>query len=132
MAARDAAAVASSYTTDAILMAPGIPAMKGREAIRAGMTEMLADPNLKLDFASDRIEVSESGDMAATRGSYTMTGTNPATKKLTTDMGSYVTVFRKQTDGAWKAVLDINTSEVPPPAPPAPKLVTAKKKGRRR
>jgi uncharacterized protein (TIGR02246 family) len=131
MATKDASAVASNYATDAILMVPGMPPMKGHEAIRAGMSSMLADPNFKLDFASDRVEVADSGDMAATRGNYTLTATNPATKKVMTDKGSYVTVFRKQTDGAWKAVLDINTSELPPPAPPAPKAA-AKKKGRRR
>jgi ketosteroid isomerase-like protein len=70
--------------------------------------------------------------MAATRGSYTMTTTGPATKKPVTDSGSYVTVFRKQKDGAWKAVLDINTSEAPPVAPPAPKAAVKKKKGKKR
>jgi len=93
----------------------------------------MADPNLKLDFASDRVEVADSGDLAATRGSYTLTVTDPVTKKPVNDKGSYVTVFRKQKDGAWKAVFDINSSEVPPVAPPEPKAPVKKgKKGKKR
>jgi uncharacterized protein (TIGR02246 family) len=131
IAAKDAAAFAANYTADAILMTPGMPDMKGNDAIRAGMANMLADPNLKLDAASDRVEVATLGDMAATHGTYTLTATDSATKKPIHDHGSYVTVFRKQGDGSWKAVLDINTSEVPPAAPQAAKA-TARKRGKRR
>jgi len=129
MAAKDPAAFAANYATDAVFMSPGTPAAHGRDAIRGAMSSLFADPNLKLEFSSDRVEVAGSGDMAATRGSYTLTVTDPATKKPITDKGSYVTVFRKQADGYWKAVLDINTSEVPPPTPQAAKGV---KKTRRK
>jgi uncharacterized protein (TIGR02246 family) len=132
LAARDAAAFVSNYAADAVLMTPGMPPMKGTDGIRAGTSQMLTDPNLKLNFASDRVEVADSGELAATRGSYTMTATSPVTKKPVTETGSYVTVFRKQKDGAWKAVLDISTSEAPPVAPPAPKAAVKKKKGKKR
>ena len=128
IAAKDAAAFASNYVGDAILMTPGTAAMKGPDEIRKGMGTMLADPNLKIDFSSDRVEVADSGDQAATHGEYTLTATDPTTKKTINDKGSYVTVFRKQTDGAWKAVLDINTSELPPSPPPAPKSAARTKK----
>jgi uncharacterized protein (TIGR02246 family) len=131
ISAKDAAAFAANYTADAILMTPGTPAMKGNDAIRAGIGSMFADPDLKLEAASDRVEVAASGDMAATHGTYTMTATDSATKKPINDHGSYVTVFRKQADGAWKAVLDINTSDVPPPAPKASKA-PARKRAKRR
>ena len=130
---KDAAAFVSSYTPDAVMMTPFEPEMRGQDAIRAGMKQLMADPNLKLDFASDRVEVADSGDLAATRGSYTLTVTDPVTKKPVNDKGSYVTVFRKQKDGAWKAVFDINSSEVPPVAPPEPKAPVKKgKKGKKR
>jgi ketosteroid isomerase-like protein len=75
---------------------------------------MLDDPNLKLNFSSDRIEVSASGDLATTKGSYTSTMTNPKTKKTMEDKGSYLTVYKKQADGSWKAVEDMIASEVAP------------------
>ncbi|HWE52381.1 MAG TPA: nuclear transport factor 2 family protein [Bryobacteraceae bacterium] len=131
IAAKDAPAFASNYAPDAVLMTPGEPAMKGADAIRAGMAGMLADPALKLEFASDRVEIANSGDMAATRGNYSLTATDGVTKQPVHDKGSYVTVFRKQSDGAWKAVLDINASEIPPPAAKAPKSRVVKKRKKR-
>ena len=47
---------------------------------------------------------------------------NPASKKPQSDKGSYVTVYKKQADGSWKAASDIATNETPAiPPPPAKK-----------
>jgi ketosteroid isomerase-like protein len=78
---------------------------------------MVADPALSLKFQASHVEVAKSGDVAFTRGSYTMTMTDPNSKQVVNDRGSYVTTYRKQADGSWKAVSDIATSEVPPPMP---------------
>ena len=96
------------------------------------MKALLSDTNFKVDFASDRVEVADSGEMAAARGSYTLTLTDPATQKPINDKGSYMTVFRKQKDGAWKAVLDCDVSEIPPAAPPVTKVVVKARKGKGR
>jgi ketosteroid isomerase-like protein len=69
----------------------------------------LPGPDLKVQFASDRIQVAASGDLAYTRGHYTMTMTDPATRKPAASGGSYLTVWRKQADGGWKAVEDFVT-----------------------
>ena len=53
-------------------------------------------------------------------GTYEMTATDSATHKVINDHGSYVTTYRKQADGSWRAVADIATSAVPP-TPPAKK-----------
>ena len=113
-AAKDVEKIASHYADDAVFMTPGAPPFKGKDAIRAAWKGMLDDPNLKLNFSSDRVEISAGGDLATTKGSYTLTMTDPKTKKLVDDKGSYLTVFKKQADGGRKAVEDINTSEVPP------------------
>jgi uncharacterized protein (TIGR02246 family) len=113
-AAKDVDKSVANYADDAILMAPGAPAAKGKDAIRAAWKEMLADPKSKLSFSTDQVTVSASGDLAASKGSYTMTMTNPKTKKPMEDKGSYATVYKKQSDGSWKAIEDINVSEIPP------------------
>jgi uncharacterized protein (TIGR02246 family) len=113
-AAKDLDKILSYYADDAILITPGAPAAKGKDAIRGAWKDMLADPKLKLAFSSERVAISTSGDMAAANGSYTLTVTNPKTKKALDDKGSYVTVYKKQADGAWKAIDDINASEIPP------------------
>lgn len=111
--AKDAARLLAHYSDDATLMGPGMPAAHGTEAIRKVLGEMVSDAALSLKFHAARVEVARSGDIGCTEGTYTMTMTNPVTKKPMTDKGSYVTVYKKQADGAWKAFSDIATSEVP-------------------
>lgn len=113
-AAKDVDKSVANYADDAILMIPGSPAAKTKDAVRASWKGMLGDPNFKISFAPDRIEVSASGDLATTHGSYTMTMTNPRTKKPVEDKGSYLTVYKKQADGNWKAIEDTTSSEIPP------------------
>ena len=104
------------YTADAVLIAPGAPAMKGIDAIKAGMKEMMADPNMHLEFVTEKVDVSKDATMASTEGSYKMAMTDPKTKKVVHDVGSYATVYRKQ-DGKWLAVVDIASSSGTPAAP---------------
>ncbi len=118
-AAKDLDKIVSHYADDAVLMVPGTPSTSGKSAISASLKGMVADPALTLKFQSSKVEVAKSGDVAYTQGTYTMTMTDPQTHQVVNDHGSYVTTYRKQPDGTWKAVADIATSEVPPPAPPA-------------
>jgi uncharacterized protein (TIGR02246 family) len=111
-AAKDLDKSVANYADDAILMAPGSPAAKSKDAIRASWKQLF-DAG-KLTFSTDRIEVSASGDLATTQGSYTMTMVNPKTKKPVEDKGSYLTVYKKQADGSWKAIEDTNATEVAP------------------
>jgi uncharacterized protein (TIGR02246 family) len=118
-AAKDSDKLVSHYADDAVLVVSGGPATSGKEAIRNAVKPMVADPALSLKFHASKIEVAKSGDVAYALGSYTLTLTDPQTKQLINDHGSYVTTYRKQPDGTWKAVADIVASEVPPPTPPA-------------
>lgn len=120
-ASKDAVKLVAHYADDAVLMSPGMPASSGKDAIRKVLQEMVTDPALSLKFQASKVEVAKAGDLAYTQGSYTMTMTNPVSKQVINDHGSYVTAYRKQPDGSWKAVVDIATSEVPPAAPPPAK-----------
>ena len=115
-AAKNADKLAAHYADNAVLMSPGMPAAEGIAAIRKLLTEMIGDVNLSLKFQAARVEVSKSGDMGFTQGAYQMTMTDPVSKHVIHDHGSYVTTYAKQPDGSWKAVADIATSEVPPQA----------------
>jgi ketosteroid isomerase-like protein len=118
-AAKNVDKLVAHYADNAVLMTSGMAASNGKDAIRKTLSDMASDPALSLKFHALRVEVSKSGDMGFTQGSYTLTMTDPASKKVIHDHGSYVTTYAKQPDGSWKAVADIATSEVPPPAPPA-------------
>ncbi len=110
-ATKDAAKWASYFTDDGAGLYPGAPTVVGKDALKAAMTPMLADPNFALTFASTHAEASKGGDMVYSYGTYSMTMTNPKTKKPVTDHGKYLTVYTKQTDGSWKVVADTFNSD---------------------
>ena len=89
--------------------------MKGKDEIRKGLGAMVADPNLTMQFSPQRIEIGKSGDVAFSQGSYQLTVSDSKTKKPINDKGSYVTGYKKQADGSWKAESDIAVSELPIP-----------------
>jgi uncharacterized protein (TIGR02246 family) len=113
-ATRDADKVLAFYADDAVLMTPGAEALKGKDAIKSDIGGMLADKALSLTFKSTRVDVAKSGDLGYTQGDYQLAVTDPASHKVVHDHGTYVTTFRKQPDGSWRAVADIATSAVPP------------------
>jgi ketosteroid isomerase-like protein len=107
--ARDVDKLAGHYADDAALANPGVALAADTASRRAAISQFVADPALKIEFASDRVLVTKSGDLASSRGHYTMTFTDPATKQPKTETGSYLTVYKMQADGSWKAVEDFIT-----------------------
>src|SRR5450432_1986973 len=91
-------------TDDASVLIPETPILTGKEAIRGALKPMRADPNFAVTFGATRVDVAKSGDLPYTQGPYSMTTSNPKTKAPVTQKGKYLTVYRKQADGTWKAV----------------------------
>lgn len=112
-ATRDVDKILSYYADDATLMIPDMPLIKGRNAMKPGLTALLTDKNVSLRFVTSTVEVSKSGDLAYTQGTYSMTHTDPKSKKVVTEKGKSVTVYKKQADGSWKAIEDINNEDAP-------------------
>jgi ketosteroid isomerase-like protein len=104
--ARNVDTLTSHYASDAFFIAPGIGPTTGIADIRKAYEAGLKDPNFNLSFSADKVDVAESGDMATARGRFTETSTDPATKKSRSGSGTFLTVYRKQSDGSWKAVED--------------------------
>jgi len=114
-ASKDVDKIVGHYADDANLMVPGLPIASGKAAANAALKPFMADPNLALTFTATQVEVSKGGDLAYSRGTYSMTTTDEKTKKPVTEKGKYVTVYRKGADGTWKAIQDINNADPPPP-----------------
>jgi uncharacterized protein (TIGR02246 family) len=112
--ARDADKFASHYTDDATVINPYAPPVHGRAAVAAAMKPFFADPNFGLTFAADSVGVAPSGDLAYTQGHFTETESDAKTHAKVTNTGSYVTVYKPQADGSWKAVEDIASPDTPP------------------
>jgi len=115
LGSKDVDKMASYWADDAAIMMPNEPIINGREKGKEAMKPMLADPNFALSFQTARVEASKGGDMVYTTGTYSMTVSDPKDKKPVTDKGKYVTVYKKQADGSWKAVADIFNSDLPLP-----------------
>jgi len=103
---RDQARVASHYAPDAVIMNPGGPPVHGREA---ASKPQAPDPNFSLVMEPESIEVA--GEIGYVFGPYSMTRTDRTTRAKMIEKGSFLTVYRKQPDGTWKASADMATVE---------------------
>jgi uncharacterized protein (TIGR02246 family) len=112
-ATKDADKYVSYFTEDASGLYPGAGTLNGKAAIKAATAPYFADPNFSVTWESTRAMASKGGDMVYLQGTYTMTMTNPKTKKPMTDKGKYLTVYTKQADGSWKVVADTMNSDSP-------------------
>jgi uncharacterized protein (TIGR02246 family) len=110
---KDADRVAAHYAEDGILMVPNSPIVTGKDAIAKSMKAPLIDPNWSLALTPAQVEVSGSGDLGYARGTYVLTATDPTSHKAVVEKGRFLTIFRKQADGSWKAIQDINNAEAP-------------------
>jgi uncharacterized protein (TIGR02246 family) len=109
--AGDAAALASLYAEDAVLLAPGMPTAKGRPAIQSAFATIFESPPSSVTIESDATIVSESGELAFDHGTYTMSGTTPAGEAWQ-DTGKFLGVLRN-TGGEWTYIADTWNSDAP-------------------
>lgn len=106
------------FTDDAVSLPLYAPLVEGKPAIRDFMAKAYETPGFTLTWTPLRADVSGSGDLGYTYGSYQATHAGPGGRPVVTQ-GKYVSIWRKQPDGHWKAVLDMGNPDAPPPqAPP--------------
>jgi uncharacterized protein (TIGR02246 family) len=110
-ASKDADKWVSYFAEDGCGLYPGAGILNGKAAIKAVMAPYFADPNFSLNFQSTKAVASKGGDMVYSQGTYTMTMTDPKTKKPMNDKGKYLTIYTRQSDGSWKAAADTFNSD---------------------
>src|SRR5262249_13147711 len=86
------------------------PVIKGSVALRGALKQVVADPNFKLELANNGAEVGKGSDLGYVKGTYTVTQSDPKTKRPTMEKGTYLMVYKTQPDGALKI---INISATP-------------------
>ena len=114
--AKDAAKLASFYAEDAVLMPPGSPLVKGRAAIQAAFTTMLARGGV-VKF-NPPLESEIVGSRAFVAGTYTLTIpagrplplTKPSESGPQIFAAKYLTVF-KRVGNDWKIAYDMQNSD---------------------
>ena len=112
--AKDATAIAAFYADDAILMPTAEPVVRGKAAITEEWKHILAIPAFQNASQLGGVEVASAGDLAYTYGSYRsrLMGEDG---KLVMEPGKWLTVWNKQSDGAWRIVVDTYNTDIPPP-----------------
>jgi uncharacterized protein (TIGR02246 family) len=112
--AGDAAGLAAMYLPNASLMPPNAATVQGREAIQK-FWGAFVDAN-RVDIALKAEEVEGHGDLAYSRGRYTLDLTPKAKGPAAAhDEGKFLTIFRRQADGTWLLAVDMYSSDLPVP-----------------
>lgn len=107
----------SLWTDDGIRMAPDIPAVIGKEQIRATMKSLFDQFIFKGVINNEEVRVV--GDWAFSRGTGTLSTTPKKGGKTTKIDAKYLTILERQADGSWKIAIDCFNYNVPPTkAPP--------------
>ena len=98
-----------------LLVANGIALLvNGKQGIHDAWAELLGPMTLDISWKANKVDVARSGELAYLIGSYEMTVKDPNGKSVT-DLGKFVEVWKKQSDGKWKCVADIFNSDLTPP-----------------
>ena len=113
LAARHRPAFTSWIAEDAVFLGSGL--LDGREAIVEAWSIFLdRDSGRTLSWQPFRAEVSECGDLGFTIGDYTAAALDEmgASQRM---IGTYVSVWRRDDEGAWRVVVDSGTPPTPAP-----------------
>jgi len=104
--AKDVERVASFYAEDAIAYPPSEPVAVGRAAAKKVWATYFSDPTFSISWKTLHAEVSKSGELGYTSGTYEASYKGPDGKPVA-EKGKYLCTWKLQKDGTWKAVHDM-------------------------
>ena len=116
-AAKDLDGYMSYFAPDASSFRPNAPIATGLEAIRNAFVQPFATPG-SISWKTTNVEVSRAGDLGYAFGTYEG-ASKDAKGQPVTHRGKYLSVWKKQPDGKWKAVADMYNSDLPVTPPPS-------------
>jgi len=102
----------SLWTDNGIQMPPDTPARIGKEQIREKMKPLFDQFIIRIPITIREVRVA--GDLAFSRGTYTLSTTPKAGGETIKLSGKYLTILEKQVDGSWKIARDCFNYNEPP------------------
>lgn len=111
----DLEASVAALAPDGIMFPPGLPPVIGRAAVREHMQQAMAIPGFSVTWTSDTVIVAASGDLAYALGRSRFTFPD-SLGGIDTTHAKAVSIWRREADGTWRAVIDIWNDA--PPLPP--------------
>lgn len=97
--AKDAKAAAAAYTKDAVLLPPGEPPVRGREAIEEYWRGAIELGGIR-DVSVETMDAQSSGSLGYETGSFELTVNGPDGEPVI-DRGRYIELLRREPDGRW-------------------------------
>jgi ketosteroid isomerase-like protein len=110
IAEKDLEKTLSFYAPDAQYLSAGRPAASTADDRRRLWVEDYASLGFSSDETTTKIEVARAGDLAYQRGTYVLSARDD-NGKVTQSTGKFVVVWKKQSDGHWKAIIDIDNAD---------------------
>ena len=118
------------YGADAIVLLPNEPLANRPEGVRRGAARLLALPRFSVAWHPIKVETARSGELAQLSGAYELHyADSRGAPQL--QRGRLLEIWRKQTDGAWKCIVDLWSADdiaaspvnaMLPATPPAPAM----------
>lgn len=118
----DAKAFATYLHPDAVFNAGTAAPIRGHDAVLTAWASLIQGTALRLRWRPDVVNLGAGGNIAISRGPYTIEDLSPNTK-VKYRIGTFVTIWMKQLTGEWLVVFDGGG----PPASPAPDLEAAER-----
>jgi uncharacterized protein (TIGR02246 family) len=103
---KDLNRIISFWADDAMVFPPGLPVVIGKNAIRQFVEQSFAIPGFSIRWNTTNVQFSDDGSLAYATGTNVTTYNNPDGKQVTVT-GKAVTVWRKDSSGIWRCVIDI-------------------------
>jgi uncharacterized protein (TIGR02246 family) len=104
-AARGVEGFISFFADDASILPKNGPPVTGKEALAAVFRKVWSQPGYSLQWTPLKAELSKSGEIGYTYGTYERKWTDGG--KEAGETGKYVTIWRRQRDGKWKVIVDM-------------------------
>ena len=109
---RDIDLILSFWTDDAVVIAPGLPSIVGKAALREYVEGSMHIPGFRITWTSDDVALSPDGQLAYMFSRNAVTMNAPDGTPVTTE-GRAVTIWRRESDGEWRCAVDIWNAETP-------------------
>jgi ketosteroid isomerase-like protein len=102
--------ILSYWTDDAVVMAPGLPVIVGKDALRLYVQGSMQIPGFKITWTTTDVTFSPDGNLAYLFSRNAVTMNTPAGTPNTT-AGRAVTIWRRESDDEWRCAVDIWNAE---------------------
>jgi len=103
---QDVDRILSYWTDDAQVLAPGLPAFKGKVSLRSYVEGALAIPGFHITWTTSEASLSPDGQLGYLLSTNAVTMPGQDGRSVTTS-GRAVTVWRRESDGEWRCAVDI-------------------------